>query len=183
VSPSTRHHHARQIVSLARDRGQAGHDVEHVIESRGRLVDAIHGPRPLRRHDQRLLAPTHYAYVTDALATFDGVKIEVHSRTRPRCAAYQSVIAGRERQHHGPEPRATGSHRSGRMLLANESGRINGERGRNLLHWISPRLGRLRERLAREELKVRHQARQRPVSHRVHRFGRDVAPSRTTRCS
>ena len=58
-----------------------GHDVEHVQSNHeGALVDAIHGARG--RCAAIVInagAFSHYAYaITDALAMFQGVKIEVH---------------------------------------------------------------------------------------------------------
>ena len=58
-----------------------GHDVEHLQSNHeGALVDAIHAARG--RCAAIVInagAFTHYAYsLTDALAMFDGVKIEVH---------------------------------------------------------------------------------------------------------
>ena len=58
-----------------------GHDVEHVQSNHeGVLVDAIHGARGrCAAIICNLGAFSHYAYaLTDALAMFDGVKIEVH---------------------------------------------------------------------------------------------------------
>jgi 3-dehydroquinate dehydratase-2 len=58
-----------------------GYDVEHVQSNHeGDLVDAIHGARG--RCDAIVVnagALTHYSYaLADALATFDGVKVELH---------------------------------------------------------------------------------------------------------
>ena len=71
-----------ELVALARETAaKLGHDVEHVQSNHeGVLVDAIHGAR--NRCAAIIFnagAFTHYAYsLADALATFDGVKIEVH---------------------------------------------------------------------------------------------------------
>jgi 3-dehydroquinate dehydratase II len=70
------------LVAIARETAaKLGHDVEHVQSNHeGVLVDAIHAARG--RCGAIVFNPgafTHYAYVfTDALATFEGVKIEVH---------------------------------------------------------------------------------------------------------
>lgn len=70
------------LVAIARDAAAAhGHEVEHVQSNHeGALVDAIHAARG--RCDAIVVnagAHSHYAYaLTDALAMFDGVKIEVH---------------------------------------------------------------------------------------------------------
>ena len=70
------------MVSDARDAAAArGYDVEHVQSNHeGDLVDAVHGAR--RRCDAIVVnagALTHYSYaLADALATFDGVKVELH---------------------------------------------------------------------------------------------------------
>jgi len=70
------------LVGIARETAaKLGHDVEHVQSNHeGVLVDAIHGAR--NRCAAIIFnagAFTHYAYsLADALATFDGVKIEVH---------------------------------------------------------------------------------------------------------
>ena len=70
------------IVGLARETAaKLGHEVEHVQSNHeGALIDAIHGARG--RCAAIVInagAFTHYAYaLTDALAMFDGVKIEVH---------------------------------------------------------------------------------------------------------
>jgi 3-dehydroquinate dehydratase-2 len=58
-----------------------GHEVEHVQSNHeGALIDAIHGAR--NRCGAIICnagALTHYAFsLADALATFDGVKIELH---------------------------------------------------------------------------------------------------------
>jgi 3-dehydroquinate dehydratase-2 len=59
----------------------AGHELEHVQSNHeGELVDAIQGARG--RCDAIVINPaayTHSSYaIADALATFDGVKIELH---------------------------------------------------------------------------------------------------------
>jgi 3-dehydroquinate dehydratase-2 len=59
----------------------AGHDLEHLQSNHeGAIVDAIQGARG--RHAGIIInagALTHYSYaVADALACFDGVKIELH---------------------------------------------------------------------------------------------------------
>ena len=71
-----------ELVALASETAaKLGHDVEHYQSNHeGALVDAIHGARG--RCAAIVInagAFTHYAYaITDALAMFDGVKIEVH---------------------------------------------------------------------------------------------------------
>ena len=71
-----------ELVALAQETAaKLGHDVEHVQSNHeGDLIDAIHGARG--RCEAIVInagAFTHYAYaLTDALATFNGVKIEVH---------------------------------------------------------------------------------------------------------
>ena len=71
-----------ELVALAGETAaKLGHDVEHVQSNHeGALIDAIHGARG--RCAAIVInagAFSHYAYaITDALATFDGVKIEVH---------------------------------------------------------------------------------------------------------
>ena len=71
-----------EIVALATETAaKFGHDVEHVQSNHeGALVDAIHGARGrCAAIICNAAAFSHYAYaLTDALATFDGVKIEVH---------------------------------------------------------------------------------------------------------
>src|SRR5438105_8864776 len=70
------------LVGIARETAaKLGHDLEHVQSNHeGVLIDAIHGARG--RCGAIICnagAFSHYAYaLTDALATFDGVKIEVH---------------------------------------------------------------------------------------------------------
>ncbi len=70
------------IVALASETAaKLGHDVEHLQSNHeGALIDAIHGARG--RCAAIVInagAFTHYSYaITDALAMFDGVKIEVH---------------------------------------------------------------------------------------------------------
>src|SRR5262249_36512362 len=70
------------LVPLAQETAaKFGHDVEHVqSNNEGDLIDAIHGARGrCAAIVVNAGAFTHYAYaLTDALATFDGVKIEVH---------------------------------------------------------------------------------------------------------
>jgi 3-dehydroquinate dehydratase-2 len=88
-----------EVVALAREAAaKLGHDVEHVQSNHeGDLVDAIHGARG--RCAAIVInagAFTHYAYaLTDALATFDGVKIEVHLSNPAAREAWrrESVIA------------------------------------------------------------------------------------------
>jgi len=71
-----------ELVALAQETAaKFGHDVEHVQSNHeGDLIDAIHGARG--RCAAIVInagAFTHYAYaLTDALATFEGLKIEVH---------------------------------------------------------------------------------------------------------
>jgi len=70
------------LVAIARETAaKLGHDVEHVQSNHeGALIDAIHGARG--RCGAIVFnggAFSHYAYaLTDALAMFEGVKIEVH---------------------------------------------------------------------------------------------------------
>jgi 3-dehydroquinate dehydratase-2 len=70
------------LVAIARETAaKFGHEVEHFQSNHdGDLVDAIHGARGrCRAIVINAAAFTHYSYsVTDALAMFDGVKIEVH---------------------------------------------------------------------------------------------------------
>jgi 3-dehydroquinate dehydratase-2 len=88
-----------QIVALATETAaKFGHDVEHLQSNHeGALVDAIHGARG--RCDAIICnagAFSHYAYaLTDALAMFDGVKIEVHLSNPAAREAWRhhSVIA------------------------------------------------------------------------------------------
>jgi len=88
-----------QIVALATETAaKFGHDVEHVQSNHeGVLVDAIHAARG--RCDAIICnagAFSHYAYaLTDALATFEGVKIEVHLSNPAAREAWRhhSVIA------------------------------------------------------------------------------------------
>src|SRR5262249_52154052 len=71
-----------ELVALARETAaKYGHDVEHLHSNHeGELVDAIQQARG--RCAAVVFNPgaySHYAYaLTDALAMFDGVKIEVH---------------------------------------------------------------------------------------------------------
>ena len=71
-----------ELVALARETAaKLGHEVEHFQSNHeGALVDAIHGARG--RCAAIVFNPgafSHYAYaLTDALATYEGVKIEVH---------------------------------------------------------------------------------------------------------
>ncbi len=71
-----------ELVALAAETAaKLGHDVEHLQSNHeGVIVDAIHGARG--RCDAIVInagAFSHYSYaITDALAMFDGVKIEVH---------------------------------------------------------------------------------------------------------
>ncbi len=70
------------LVAIASETAaKAGHDLEHVQSNHeGALVDAIHAARG--RCAAIVFNPgaySHYSYaLTDALAMFDGVKIEVH---------------------------------------------------------------------------------------------------------
>jgi 3-dehydroquinate dehydratase II len=71
-----------ELVVIASEAAAArGHDVEHLQSNHeGVLVDAIHGARG--RCAAIVFNPgafSHYAYaLTDALAMYDGVKIELH---------------------------------------------------------------------------------------------------------
>jgi 3-dehydroquinate dehydratase II len=71
-----------ELVALASETAaKLGHDVEHLQSNHeGALIDAIHGARG--RCAAIVInagAFSHYAFaLTDALAMFDGVKIEVH---------------------------------------------------------------------------------------------------------
>ncbi len=71
-----------ELVALATETAaKLGHDVEHLQSNHeGVLVEAIHGARG--RCAAIVInagAFTHYAYaITDALAMFEGVKIELH---------------------------------------------------------------------------------------------------------
>jgi 3-dehydroquinate dehydratase-2 len=71
-----------ELVALASETAaKLGHDIEHVQSNHeGALIDAIHDARG--RCAALVInagAFSHYAYaLTDALATFDGVKIELH---------------------------------------------------------------------------------------------------------
>ncbi len=71
-----------ELVALARETAAKwGHDVEHLHSNHeGELVDAIQAARG--RCAAIVFNPgafSHYAYaLTDALAMFDGVKVEVH---------------------------------------------------------------------------------------------------------
>ena len=82
------------IVAIARETAaKLGHEVEHVQSNHeGALIDAIHGARD--RCAAIIVnagAFSHYAFaLTDALALFGGVKIEVHL----------SNLAARERWRH-----------------------------------------------------------------------------------
>ena len=70
------------LVGIARETAaKFGHEIEHLQSNHdGELVDAIHAARG--RCAAIVFNPgafSHYAYsLTDALAMFDGVKIEVH---------------------------------------------------------------------------------------------------------
>jgi 3-dehydroquinate dehydratase-2 len=70
------------LVALARETAaKHGHELEHLQSNHeGELIDAIHGARG--RCGAIVInagAYSHYGYgITDALAMFDGVKIEVH---------------------------------------------------------------------------------------------------------
>lgn len=70
------------IVALARETASKyGHDVEHVQSNHeGALVDAIHAARGrCAAIVVNAGAHSHYGYaITDALAMFEGMKIEVH---------------------------------------------------------------------------------------------------------
>jgi 3-dehydroquinate dehydratase-2 len=71
-----------ELAALARETAaKLGHDLEHVQSNHeGDLVDAVHGARG--RCAAIIVnagALSHYGYaLTDALAMFDGVKIELH---------------------------------------------------------------------------------------------------------
>ena len=70
------------LVALARETAaKFGHELEHVQSNHeGTLIDAIHGARGrCAAIVCNAGAFSHYAYaLTDALAAYDGVKIELH---------------------------------------------------------------------------------------------------------
>jgi 3-dehydroquinate dehydratase-2 len=71
-----------ELVALARETAaKFGHQLEHVQSNHeGTLIDAIHGARDrCAAIVCNAGAFSHYAYaLTDALAAYDGVKIELH---------------------------------------------------------------------------------------------------------
>jgi 3-dehydroquinate dehydratase II len=71
-----------ELVSIAREASaKLGHDLEHVQSNHeGALIDAIHGARGrCAAIVCNAGAFSHYAFaISDALAMFDGPKIEVH---------------------------------------------------------------------------------------------------------
>jgi 3-dehydroquinate dehydratase-2 len=71
-----------ELVALARETAaKFGHELEHVQSNHeGTLIDAIHGARGrCAAIVCNAGAFSHYAYaLTDALAAYDGVKIELH---------------------------------------------------------------------------------------------------------
>ena len=75
-------HTLDELVAVARTvAGEHGHGLEHVQSNHeGEIVDAIQGARG--RCAALVINPgafTHYSYaIADALATFDGVKVELH---------------------------------------------------------------------------------------------------------
>jgi 3-dehydroquinate dehydratase-2 len=88
-----------EMVALARETlAKHGHDLEHVQSNHeGALIDAIHGARG--RCPALVVnggALTHYSYaLADALATFAGVKVELHVSNPSAREAFRrvSVIA------------------------------------------------------------------------------------------
>jgi 3-dehydroquinate dehydratase-2 len=88
-----------EMVALARETVAGhGHDLEHVQSNHeGALIDAVHGARG--RCAALVVnagAFTHYSYaLADALATFDGVKVELHVSNPSARDAFRhvSVIA------------------------------------------------------------------------------------------
>jgi len=89
-----------EIVALTSETAaKFGHEIEHVQSNHeGALVDAIHGARGrCAAIICNAGAFSHYAYaITDALAMFDGVKIEVHLSNPAARDSWRhvSVIAG-----------------------------------------------------------------------------------------
>ncbi len=87
------------LVAIATDAATAhGHKLEHFQSNHeGELIDAIHGARG--RCAAIVINPgafTHYAYaIADALATFEGTKIELHlSNTHTRESwRHRSVVS------------------------------------------------------------------------------------------
>src|SRR6478735_9505478 len=71
-----------ELVAIATEvAAKRGHDLEHVQSNHeGALIDAIHGARGrCAAIVCNAGALTHYGYaIADALATFEGVKIELH---------------------------------------------------------------------------------------------------------
>ena len=132
--------------------------------------------RPMRaRSSCNAGAFTHYAYaLADALATFDGVKIELHLSNPDAREPWRhvsvltpvvdGVIAGLRGTGYRLAIEARRSPLGGTMMTDLTTPRTDGRRGR---------LPRLRTALARERSAraARHEARQRALPHRVHRLG------------
>jgi 3-dehydroquinate dehydratase-2 len=84
-----------EMVALARESvAEHGHDLEHVQSNHeGALIDAIHGARG--RCAALVVnagALTHYSYaLADALATFEGVKVELHVSNPSAREAFRHV--------------------------------------------------------------------------------------------
>jgi 3-dehydroquinate dehydratase-2 len=84
-----------EMVALARESvAEHGHDLEHVQSNHeGTLIDAVHGARG--RCAALVVnagALTHYSYaLADALATFEGVKVELHVSNPSAREAFRHV--------------------------------------------------------------------------------------------
>ena len=162
-----------ELVALASETAaKLGHDVEHLQSNHeGALIDAIHGARG--RCAAIVInagAFTHYAYaITDALAMFEGVKIEVHL-SNPYAREvwrHHSVIApvvdGTITGLHARRVTASRSRPSGRASPRNPGARMIVTSELVPLD-IAPRLGRLRAARRRAARRAPdHEAGQRPV--------------------
>ena len=166
-----------ELVAIASETAaKRGHDVEHLQSNHeGVLVDAIHGARG--RCAAIVFNPgafSHYAYaLTDALAMFDGVKIEVHlSNPHAREAwRHHSVISPvvdgtiTGLQADGLPPRR--STRPPRCWRSDDMTRSRPHPSPPLD--VGPRLGRLqaRARRRRDRRAARDEARERALPHRA----------------
>jgi 3-dehydroquinate dehydratase II len=84
-----------ELVALARETAaKYGHELEHVQSNHeGELIDAIHGARGrCAAIVCNAGAFSHYAYaIADALATFEGIKVELHLSNTQRRESWRQV--------------------------------------------------------------------------------------------
>ena len=172
-----------ELVAIARETAaKLGHDLEHVQSNHeGALIDAIHGARG--RCGAIVVnagAFSHYAFaITDALAMFDGAEDRGASvepvRARALAPSVRALAGGRRRDRRAEGNRLPPRGRGRRNTDGGAQHERSHDTARTARGRAAPRAAARAVRRGRHRRAARHQARERPLPHRVHRLGRDVA--------